>query len=89
MNNHCVFGSPWSYRVEREQDRTFQSLEIKRFLQVRPEEEEEECVRTQIKGHWSAAWRSREQDRLGNGAQDKRRIFIHSREIYLHLCWPV
>ena len=36
-------GSPWSYRVEREQDRTFQSLEINRFLQVRPEEEEGAC----------------------------------------------
>ena len=36
-------GSTWSYRVEREQDRTFQSLEINRFLQVRSEEEEGAC----------------------------------------------
>ena len=34
-------GSTWSYRVEREQDRTFQSLETNRFLQVRRRREQD------------------------------------------------
>ena len=60
-------GIPWSYRVEREQDRIFQSLEINRFFQVRPEEEEGVCQNPN-KGPLANYLRSREQDRLGNRA---------------------